>query len=84
MTVDRELLKRILEHYNHRIDEFLQDEKTELASGHHARHIADLKREVDMLKEDEIENEIEKKTKARKRTRGPYRKSAPLPHLSGD
>jgi hypothetical protein len=31
------------------------------------------------LKEDEIQNEIEKKTKTRKRTRGPYRKSAPLP-----
>jgi len=31
------------------------------------------------LKEDEIENEIEKKTRTRKRTRGPYRKFAPLP-----
>lgn len=30
------------------------------------------------LKEDEIENEIEKRTKARKRTRGPYRKSSPF------
>jgi hypothetical protein len=28
------------------------------------------------LKEDEIQEEIEKKTKARKRTRGPYRKSS--------
>jgi hypothetical protein len=48
MAVDRELLKRILEHYKHRLDEFLQDEKIKpLASGHLARHIADLKREVD-------------------------------------
>ncbi len=31
------------------------------------------------LKEDEIENEVEKKTEARKRTRGPYRKSASFP-----
>jgi hypothetical protein len=31
------------------------------------------------LKEDEIQKDIEKKTKTRKRTRGPYRKSAPLP-----
>jgi hypothetical protein len=29
--------------------------------------------------EDELEFVIEKKTKARKRKRGPYRKSAPLP-----
>ncbi len=28
---------------------------------------------------DEIQRVIEKKTKARKRKRGPYRKSAPLP-----
>jgi len=28
---------------------------------------------------DEIEQTIEKRTKARKRKRGPYRKSAPLP-----
>ena len=48
MVVDRELFKRILEHYKHRLDEFLQDEKIKpLASGHLARHIADLKREVD-------------------------------------
>jgi uncharacterized metal-binding protein len=33
------------------------------------------------LKEDEFEKEIEKKTKARERTRGPYRKSA-LPKQS--
>jgi hypothetical protein len=29
--------------------------------------------------DDEIEREIELKTKARKRKRGPYRKSSPLP-----
>jgi len=29
--------------------------------------------------EDELEIVIEKRTKARKRKRGPYRKSAPLP-----
>jgi hypothetical protein len=48
MAIDRELLKRILEHYKHRLDEFLQDEKIKpLASGHLARHITDLKREVE-------------------------------------
>ena len=48
MAIDRQLLKRILEHYKHRLDVFLQDEKIKpLASGHLARHIADLKREVD-------------------------------------
>jgi 5-formyltetrahydrofolate cyclo-ligase len=48
MTVDRQLLRRILEHYKHRLDEFLQDEKIKpLASGHLAKHITDLKREVD-------------------------------------
>ena len=48
MAIDRQLLKRILEHYKHRLDEFLQDERIKpLASGHLARHIADLKREVD-------------------------------------
>jgi hypothetical protein len=48
MAIDRGLLKRILEHYKHRLDEFLQDEKIKpLASGHLARHIAELKREVD-------------------------------------
>jgi hypothetical protein len=30
------------------------------------------------LREDEIETEIEKRTKARKRTRGPYRKASPF------
>lgn len=48
MAIDRGLLKRILEHYKHRLDEFLQDEKIKpLASGHLARHVANLKREVD-------------------------------------
>jgi flagellar motility protein MotE (MotC chaperone) len=48
MAIDRHLLKRILEHYKHRLDVFLQDEKIKpLASGHLARHIDDLKREVD-------------------------------------
>ena len=28
---------------------------------------------------DDIQRKIEKRTKARKRTRGPYRKSSPLP-----
>jgi hypothetical protein len=28
---------------------------------------------------DEIQRKFEKRTKARKRTRGPYRKSSPLP-----
>jgi hypothetical protein len=30
--------------------------------------------------EDEIDAEIEKRVKARKRKRGPYRKSSPLPY----
>jgi hypothetical protein len=48
MAIDRQILKRILEHYKHRLDEFLQDEKIKpLASGPLATHIADLKREVD-------------------------------------
>jgi len=48
MAIDRQLLKRILEHYKHRLDGFLQDEKIKpLASGQLARHIDDLKREVD-------------------------------------
>jgi hypothetical protein len=48
MAIDRQLLKRILEHYKHRLDEFLQDEKIKpLASGHLARYITDLKREVE-------------------------------------
>jgi hypothetical protein len=48
MAIDRQLLKRILEHYEHRLDEFLQDEKMKaLASGHLAGPITDLKREVD-------------------------------------
>ncbi len=48
MAIDRQLLKRILEHYEHRLDEFLQDEKIKpLASGHLARHITDLRREVE-------------------------------------
>jgi hypothetical protein len=48
MAIDRQLLKRILEHYKHRLDEFLQDEKIRpLASGHLAKHITDLKQDVD-------------------------------------
>jgi len=48
MTIDRKLLKRILEHYKHRLDGFLEDEKIKsLANGHLVRHLTDLKREVD-------------------------------------
>lgn len=48
MAIDRELLKHILEHYNHRLDEFLQGENIKpVASGHFSKHINDLKRRVD-------------------------------------
>jgi hypothetical protein len=48
MAIDRQLLKRILEHYKHRLGEFLQDEKIKpIASGHLAKHITDLAQEVD-------------------------------------
>jgi len=48
MPLDRELLKRILEHYRHQLDEFLQDEKIKpLASGHLAKPITDIGKDVD-------------------------------------
>jgi hypothetical protein len=48
MPIDRQLLKRILEHYKHRLDRFLQDEEIEpLASGHLSSHITELKQKID-------------------------------------
>jgi hypothetical protein len=48
MLIDRQLLTRILEHYKHRIDEFLQDEKIKpLASEHLTKHIARLRQDID-------------------------------------
>jgi len=48
MAIDRELLKHILEHYRHRLDEFLQEENIKpVASGHFSKHITDLKQTVD-------------------------------------
>jgi len=48
MAIDRELLKRILEHYKHRVDEFLEDEKIKpLASGNLAVPITNLRKDVD-------------------------------------
>ncbi|MGA2459804.1 MAG: hypothetical protein ABSF82_00050 [Candidatus Bathyarchaeia archaeon] len=48
MAIDRELLKHILEHYKHRLDEFLQEENIRpVASGHFSKHINDLKLRVD-------------------------------------
>jgi len=48
MAIDRELLKNILEHYKHRLDEFLQEENIRpVASGHFSKHIDDLKHRVD-------------------------------------
>jgi hypothetical protein len=48
MAVDRELLKHILEHYKHRLDEFLQEENIKpVASRHFSKHINDLKHRVD-------------------------------------
>lgn len=66
MAIDRQLLKRILEHYQHRLNEFLQDEKIRpLASGHLARHIANLKREVDtsLAALTSLENDLDTETK---------------------
>jgi len=48
MALDREVLKRILEHYEHRVDEFLQDEKIKpLASGNLAKPINDIRKDAD-------------------------------------
>jgi len=48
MAVDTDLLKRILEHYKHRLDGFLQDENIKpVASVHFTKHIVDLKAKVD-------------------------------------
>jgi hypothetical protein len=48
MLIDHQLLKRILEHYKHRLDVFLQDEKIKpIASAHLTKHITALKQEVD-------------------------------------
>jgi hypothetical protein len=48
MAIDRQLLKHVLDHYKHRLDEFLQDENIKpLASGHLTKHITDLKQKVD-------------------------------------
>jgi hypothetical protein len=48
MAIDRQLLKRIMEHYKHRLDGFLQDESiTSISSGHLTKHITDLKQKVD-------------------------------------
>lgn len=66
MAIDRQLLKRILEHYKHSLDEFLQDEKIKpLASGHLASHIADLKRKVDtaLAALTSLDNDLDTETK---------------------
>ena len=48
MAIDRELLKRILEHYKHRLDGFLQDPNIKpVASAHFTKHITELKQKVD-------------------------------------
>jgi hypothetical protein len=48
MAIDRQLVKRVLEHYRHRLDGFLQDEKIKpLASEHLTKHITDLRKDVD-------------------------------------
>jgi len=48
MAIDAELLKRILEHYKHRLDGFLQDENIKpVASVHFTKHITELKQKVD-------------------------------------
>ncbi len=62
MAIDRHLLKRILEHYKHWLDGFLQDEKIKpIANG----HIADLKREVDasLVALTSLETDLDTETK---------------------
>jgi hypothetical protein len=48
VAIDRNLVKRILEHYKERLDGFLQDEKIKpLATDQLSPHIAKLKQDVD-------------------------------------
>ena len=48
MAIDSDLLKRILEHYKHRLDGFLQDDNIRpVASVHFTKHITELKQKVD-------------------------------------
>jgi hypothetical protein len=87
MAIDRKLLKRILEHYKHRLDEFLQDDMIKpLASGQLAKHIANLKQEVNAslaalnslktAREAETENWVRAHTKILKPAVTQYEKDA--------
>ena len=67
MAIDRDLLKHILEHYKHRLDEFLQEENIKpVASGHFSKHINDLKRRVDeaLSSLDSLKSDIDAETKS--------------------
>jgi flagellar biosynthesis chaperone FliJ len=67
MAIDRELLKHILEHYKHRLDQFLQEEGIKpVASGHFSNHINDLKRRVDeaLSSLDSLKSDIDSETKS--------------------
>ena len=67
MAIDRELLKHILEHYKHRLDEFLQEENIKpVASRHFSKHINDLKHRVDeaLSALDSLKSDIDAETKS--------------------
>ena len=66
MAIDRDLLRHILEHYKHRLDEFLQEENIKpVASGHFSKHIDDLKRRSDeaLSSLDTLKSDIDDETK---------------------
>jgi uncharacterized protein with von Willebrand factor type A (vWA) domain len=67
MAIDRELFKHILEHYKHRLDEFLQEENIKpVASRHFSKHINDLKQRVDeaLSALDSLKSDIDAETKS--------------------
>jgi len=67
MAIDRELLKNILEHYKHRLDEFLQEENIRpVASGHFSKHIDDLKHRADeaLSALDSLKSDMDAETKS--------------------
>ena len=71
MAIDRDLLKHILEHYRHRLDEFLQEENIRpVASGHFSKHIKDLKHKTDeaLSALDSLKSNLDDETKSWIRT----------------
>ena len=66
MAIDRNLLKRVLDHYNHRLAEFLQDDKIKLlASEHLTRHITELQQSVDaaLAELESLKTDVDTETK---------------------